>query len=475
MLEVGDDLCGLEVLDVEPKGCITIGFAPHEVLIAPTPGESRGGRGMGGRGRGRGRGTSDCPEVAPAVRQEVLESCDVDTAKVEDADIREPEMPNYDRRTLLRVRELMLAATECVGGSKSTKSTGSSLPRLKAPTQAQMDKQLLLAVRAGELPPRSWRSCSSPCKSEGLLEALRAGHMHIVYAMQPASDVFREGVQSSALDDEFLRMALGMLCEDALAAGRLHPAPEPTAWLLERGAPVTALLHKNRLFGGLQILSKMPPAISSRPDILTEILLRTRDRDQRVRCAAVEAIGCINALAPTASMCDLLATLLRDADSSLQQMASNGLGAAGEDGVRAAAGLLQDSDAKVRRSATQAIQIALQSGSSAARALAAAAPAETFVQWLYHEDHALRLLAAHALGAIGEGAGAVAAEALACIAQSDPQDDMREAAVAAIGTLGSDSAAFVEVVAGLLDDSSPFVQEAAGSALDKMMKSSGDR
>mmetsp|Transcript_73405 Transcript_73405/g.174911 ORF Transcript_73405/g.174911 Transcript_73405/m.174911 type:complete len:533 (+) Transcript_73405:112-1710(+) len=473
-VEVGDDLCSLEVLSVNPSGCITVGLASNLQEVLQDQGNGSAGRGRAGRGRGRGSGRGEGRGRGALVAEEPLPSSTTSTPCAEEAPRHDEEGEDpcrYNRQTLLRARDIALQ----MSGASPAVSSSSSFPKLRGPTQAQRDKHLLRNIKAGELPPRDWRLCSEGAKAEGLLEALRASQMHIVYALQPESIVFREGMQSSSIDDTFLAKALTVLCQDARESSKPQPPAQPVSWLLERGAPVSLLLRPDvspDRVGGLQLLGSLDPGVTSRPNILQEVIFCTQDRDPRVRFAAVDAMGRINSGAPTAAVATALAKLLRDADGRVREAAANGLGSAGEDGVRAAAGLLSDNSVDVRGFAAKAIYLASASGGpTSGAASAAAACSDTFTAWLHSEEYALRLLAAQALGTMGEAGGAAAAEILAQLLLSETKDDVREAAVVALGAMGSASAAFVEVVASLLDDSSPYVQEAAHASLVKMLGS----
>mmetsp|Transcript_63290 Transcript_63290/g.137690 ORF Transcript_63290/g.137690 Transcript_63290/m.137690 type:complete len:389 (+) Transcript_63290:42-1208(+) len=365
----------------------------------------------------------------------------------------------YEREELLRLRSsLNLEGLDQVG----TSLPGAPAARwqLQSNPVSELNASLTAMVVAGGLPPSWWSRCDDDAKQAALLVALRGGHMHSVYAMQPQSDLFRENLRSLQLSPSFLQEAVELLCVDAWASPSDALPREPLSWLIEKGASVMPMLpleQPNRCLRGLRLLAELGEvALLASPEVLHLV----GHKDVRIRRAAIETLDKIRATAADApGLPEELERRIQDPDPRTREAAACALGHLGDDGVALAGAMLTHSDPAVRGLAAKALGIAGARAQCYSGSLAA---------WCQSESPALRAAAADALGEMGEAAGSLAAAALARSIREDEDDDVREAAAAALGKLAGAAAAEMDALVCALDDGSPFVQRAAAVALERL-------
>lgn len=518
-LQVGDDLTGLRITEITAGGVVLLSSCERAsvrepVVVELPPGFGRGragtrqGRGAAsaaGRGRGKGCTAPDCDAALVAGSAGASSSFAQGVPSWPASRYHHAATPvaldgsegsdacRYSREVLLsrRVRNLhgrnmgdrnskFQSAT--ASPTATTDAVGNAvLPSLVSLPSKELDASLLAHVAAGKLPPKGWTRCSVAARRNALLVALKASHMHCVFAMQPESERFRDELSCIDLGAEFLRSAMQSLCEDLAAWGHSSPRLAPIAWLLERGAPMEPLLrpaiHSANVtahrINGLRLLKELGVAASA---AVGEVLLCLGDADARVRRAAADVLGSVGEFgdmlasahgtevdAPTgpSMVAAKLARRLKDEDVRVREAAAKALGRQGRAGVDAAAQMLHDQDAEMRGLAAISLEFA---------ATAAVPYAPELVRWLRTEQPALRAVAARALGGMGEAAGNASAQALAEALREDPEASVREQAASALGRFGPAGKVHALSLSGALtDDVDPYVQEAAAAALGALM------
>jgi len=290
--------------------------------------------------------------------------------------------------------------------------------------------------------------------------ALSSAQMHIVFAMQPRSEHFRNELDCVELDEQFLSDAMTSLCTAANASRLDHPPKAPVAWLIGHGASATSLLNQPRIqsrLGGLKVLTELGPmAHTATPSVLPCF----DDSDSRVRRAAADAVGAFGEAAAVYGSGARLVQSLEDHVPLVREAVAHALGCLGESGVQAVGVALSHRDDDVRGLAATALSIA---GPKAARY------AHILVGWLKQERAPLRIVAAQALGSIGEVSGCEVALALASQVQADDIDEnVLEAAIKALGCFGNAAVPYSDLIAAALDNPNPFVQQAASAALESI-------
>lgn len=307
--------------------------------------------------------------------------------------------------------------------------------------------------------------------------------MHVVYAMRPRSDAFRDNVGAPSLEQAELD---GLLREHALrrpkAAARAA-AREVMAWLLEEGASLEVLCAHDdfatraaaaQVLAGLsgeaaaraaQLLGSsdwrarataaeamgMLPASDVEPH-LKALAGLLEDDEALARMAATAALGKVGSVAALHCAGKLESTRPRGREAAAEVLGK--IGPAASDHADALAELLQDGDWQVPTAAANALtRIGAAAAPSCAAVLARCSPvaraaaAEALARiggeagaaaaagLLRAEDPGVRRHAAEALGATGPGHGAPHRAALAALC-GDQDKDVRKAALAALVRLG---------------------------------------
>jgi len=350
---------------------------------------------------------------------------------------------------------------------------GLFLPIIQDCPLEQLEAFLESSVRSGQLPPKGWTRCSYAAKRRALLRALQGAHMHVVFAMQPASHHFRSELQCVKLEEDVLNEAMAALCADAKAENRL-PHREAVSWLLEQGASAKALLpacRPNDQLAGLSLLAALGAAAAP---AAREVVKCLRDVDARVCQAAAGTLGSIGPEAvvtyPRIVGKVSLCVLDQKFKPNVREAAAKALGCFGQHASEHVRALLLDEDSELRELGALAV-------GAAGRTEEAAAVAERHVpiliSWLVEDSSAatpLHRTAADALGLLGPRAGSSAAAALEARLLCDGDDGVRERAAVALGHLGTAAASHLEGLVACLDDRDAFVREAASSALEKISR-----
>jgi len=361
----------------------------------------------------------------------------------------------YTREQLLSLRFSHTDSNQKASGNASN-----LLPSAVSYSSEELDCMLLKLIALGQLPPPWLKNCTCSAKRQALLAALRQSHMHIVFALQPQSDHFREELQCIELDKSFLFDAMTALWDDATNAGMDHPPLAPVSWLLENGATAESILCRQRgqsRLGGLKMLGKL----GAQAHVAGKQLISSAtDDDARIRRASIDAIANIGACAEISEVAPVLAQCLEDRDPHVRDAAANALGRIGESGILAAAAALHSENQDVQGLAARALGIAGASSLPHSHILAS---------WLDKEAVPLRIEAAQALGRMGQKLDPFIISSLAAQAESGIDDNLREAAIAALGNLGEVATPYCDVIASSLDYPSPFVQEAAATALERIL------
>lgn len=430
-ISVGDDLEDLRVVAVSCDGQVEL-----VSLLSHTP---------------------ECTAEDPMPASEFCRS-EMETLRSSEIHKQEATACRYTLPMLLRMRSTLRqrgdVKGECMGFL-----TVASYP------QEDLDHCLIDFVSRGQLPAR-WARCSLVAKRKALLMALRDDHMHIVFAMQPCSEQFREELTCVDLDADFLAEAMQFVCA---GNGKPHCAiPRAcVSWLLEQGASAAPLLPSNNVsarLAGLRVLRELGSAAAI---CVIEVLSCYDDSDSRVRCAVFEAVGSMGGAVRdvVASRGAFRTMKQQQEDFRVRQAAAHALGRLGNDGLVLAVRALSHKSMEVRALGAQA----LREGEAAAAPLGA----DILTCWLDPDsaeattEHApLRLAAVQALGSMGAAAGNAAIEALARTLSNDADDNVREAAAVALGQAGNAAMIHMEVIAAALDDDCLFVQRAATAALE---------
>eukprot|EP00811_Abedinium_folium_P026765 NODE_3980_length_1953_cov_3.058050.p1 GENE.NODE_3980_length_1953_cov_3.058050~~NODE_3980_length_1953_cov_3.058050.p1 ORF type:complete len:400 (-),score=132.37 NODE_3980_length_1953_cov_3.058050:423-1622(-) len=393
-------------------------------------------------------------------------------------------MATFTIHELLAVRRRLTAAGAAArggGGDGAAAETDTAACTLAPYGPEELNRRLalleveLVALAAGgRLPPACWAQCRAPAKRDALLEALRGGHLHVVYAMQPESGIFKDGVSAVEMTPAECNEVLG----DLWARGELKQ--DTLAWLLAHGATARPMLcppvgaeqgeeeaeraANSAILRGLAMLGKLGGAAASETELVAELLSHSVDRVRRTAAEVLGGMGgeCKAQLGAEVE-CRLvadLAAMLRDGDARVRLAASSALSCFGEAGTAAAAALLAEGDIEL---------VGLAANVLRAAGPAAAAHGVAMARLLDDRNAGLRRLAAEGLGAIGEAA-APHAPALAARLCGDDDEHVREAAALALGGLGGIALPCLETVVGAMDDADTHVREAAMVAFGKIVE-----
>eukprot|EP00439_Symbiodinium_sp_Y106_P012738 s4821_g1.t2 len=400
-------------------------------------------------------------------------------------EMEEKAAKSYSRQELLEQRR-SVACVACglgLGGAETPWA-----PQTAPYREEDFEAMLLQALLSGQLPPPWWHRCSAALKRKALLVALRVGSMQAVYAMQPESAAFRAQLQCFEPDGSFLSEAMSGIWDDAERAAATRRTSGPSsgpslkaanldalqrvaseegrgsavAWLLQRGAPVAALLPEEpgpaalgiRL-RGLKLLQDLGQQAAPAAAAIAGCL---RDPEVRGRRAAAEALAALEVTGDLAP---------RAADPQCRVAAAVALGSLGRDGCLAAEEALWHQDLDVRGLACVALEASKEASTS-----------KVLVRWLQEGGASEVSLRARALQALARLLGsapalerelALAALAAFAVHATDPDAAVREASLLGLGALCHTCESCRELalptLAAGLDDSEEAVREAAASAL----------
>lgn len=333
----------------------------------------------------------------------------------------------------------------------SAAKIGSEALNARNKDENAVDVLVVASLRKGEMPTANWsKKWNEATRRAGLVAAVEAAQMHVIYAMLPRADVWRDSVAAPVLDqvelDRLLQLHVGGL--KARGAAAKLQTQEVIRWLLDEGASLEALCAHDDVHvrnAAAKSMAQLGDEAASRSAALLV------NDNWLCRAAAAEALGHLGEKAIPYGAA--LAKLLNDPESVVRMAATATLSRLGSAIASYVAEQLRAPSARSREAAIQVL------GSVG---IAAASHADELASLLEDSDWQVPAAAASALKRMG--AGAAAKPCAKVLARCDPV--ARNTVCEALVRLGGKEVA--DAVVPLLSNDEPGVRRHAADCLGQL-------